>query len=838
YSQLEKGRNSWERPAIYTIEAWLASCWQEARYGSAGVPALLSPLQEILLWQKIIEEQTPSLFDVTGTARLARRTATLVREWQIPVDAYLWSENHDGEQFQRWYQRFRTICRQEGWIARSDLWELVGQWMSEGLYEPGPVIFLGIDEPSPAHEAIRRRLRPSAVFGTTDSAQGRLQVALKSCTDFKGEIELAARWARTRFEQGPSASTGIFVPDLAGQRELVERTFRQVFYPGSALRPVLGTQGPSDAESVFHINAAAPLQEHPLVSSALLLLELARPRIDHADATAILRCPFIKGAEGERSARALADLRLRELRELDVSLRDIERASRDCQILNALWLGVRKVLDRRKRRQELSAWSEFIGDLLEVTGWPGDAELAAEEQEAVDGWKNALSALASLGVISPAASYDEALSHLRRLLSGGGTERGDWFSPIQILDATDARGLVFDAAFVTGLSDESWPPATTLPPLIPIKLQREYKMPAASAQSLKSERERMTRAVLASGSIVYGSYSGRVSPYVERLAERGYSDVDVWGGKLPIESFAPARTEEVQDTYAPAFDVSKKTRGGTTIIKLQSLCPFRAFAEIRLRAQSPDDACFGFDARDRGGFMHRALQYVWEEVKTQQKLIALPDGEVRDIVHNAVLRAVTDNQESRFYKQMTHVERERLEDLVFDWLVTIERHRLKPFTVERIEDDFYYDLAGLPVRLRVDRIDRLKNGQLVLIDYKSGKQSRGKLECPRPSEPQLLVYAAAKGSEVDGVLFGELRPRELRLVGFSRERHFKGQSITVKNDDWDAFADDSRAEVERLATQFLEGYAAVDPKSGACEYCSLRALCRVNERFMQAEDAD
>ncbi|MBV9405108.1 MAG: PD-(D/E)XK nuclease family protein, partial [Acidobacteriaceae bacterium] len=265
------------------------------------------------------------------------------------------------------------------------------------------------------------------------------------------------------------------------------------------------------------------------------------------------------------------------------------------------------------------------------------------------------------------------------------------------------------------------------------------------------------------------------------------------------------------------------------IVKAQSQCPFRAFAEFRLSAQRPEDACFGFDARDRGGFLHKALQYVWNRLESQDRLCATEAPELREIVHNSVLEAVKDDVSSPFHELITVTERERLEELILDWL-QIERARKQPFVVETLEQERSCEIAGLPLRLRVDRIDRLSNGKLLLIDYKSGKQSRNKLECPRPAEPQLWVYAAATGNQVDGVFFGEMKARELRAVGFSRERHFGGVSITVKGAAWDGFLENCTREVERIAAGFVQGDAAVDPIPGACEYCNVKPFCRVNEQ--------
>ncbi len=81
--QLEQGIESWRRPSIFNVDAWLTACWQEARYSSAKIPVLLSVPQERLLWQQVIEREAPELFDVPSTARLAMAAAKVMAEWQI-----------------------------------------------------------------------------------------------------------------------------------------------------------------------------------------------------------------------------------------------------------------------------------------------------------------------------------------------------------------------------------------------------------------------------------------------------------------------------------------------------------------------------------------------------------------------------------------------------------------------------------------------------------------------------------------------------------------------------------------------------------------------------------
>jgi ATP-dependent helicase/DNAse subunit B len=101
----------------------------------------------------------------------------------------------------------------------------------------------------------------------------------------------------------------------------------------------------------------------------------------------------------------------------------------------------------------------------------------------------------------------------------------------------------------------------------------------------------------------------------------------------------------------------------------------------------------------------------------------------------------------------------------------------------------------------------------------------------------LLIYAAALGENVDGVFFGQLKPRELCAVGYSREKYFESTVATVKR-DWDEFMQQSEQNIERIARAFLEGDAAVNPIKGACDFCGLQPFCRVREQDGGEEDAD
>jgi len=827
--QLAGGFESWRRPSVVSIGAWLAARWQEARYSERDIPTLLSPLQETVLWKRIIEETNPNLFDGNAAARLAGRAVRTISEWFIPLDGEAWDNHEDARQFLHWHRRFRRECSEHRWIIRADLWRLIPLWLNESICGGEVTVFAGFSRHSPAFQRLMLALGQSAHLEGGEARTLAETIRVQPFPDISSELEYAARWARHALERSPLLSTGILFPNLGERRSTVERMFNQVFYSGGALPVERG-------QAAFHMNASAPLSDSPLIASALLLLELARDRIRLTDAGAILRCPFIRGAEAERNFRALADARLRRRRSLEVTLRDLEFASADSELLKTLWSRVRSVVQQPAIVRDFSEWTRFAGDLLAAVGWPGDADLTSDEQEVLQAWNDALSNLSSLGLVSGAVTLDEAVTSLRQIL-GTAPEIGTLSSPVQIFDSSNAGGIVFDQALIAGLSDETWPPRVNVSPLIPLGLQRKYGVPGSGPEGLRAEAERASSSLLGFAPVLKGTYSGRLSPFLNNVVIAEISDSQVWEGKLPRQSFTPAALEQLADDQGPTYHSIGAAPGGAAIIKSQSQCPFRAFAEYRLQARPLEEAALGFDARDRGGFLHKALEIVWKQLETQERLRATPADEIRKIVESAVAEAVHKDQSEPFRQATSSVERQRLRDLILEWL-EIERARKVPFTVETVEEERYFEIPGLRLRLRVDRIDRLRNGSVALIDYKSGTVSRDKLKSPRPPEPQLLVYATASGEVVEGVFFVELQSRNPRAVGAGRENHFDSRSVDVKGSQWDRYLAESYAEVERLATQFLDGYAAVDPVSSACLYCSSAPICRVNETGLEEESGE
>jgi probable DNA repair protein len=276
--------------------------------------------------------------------------------------------------------------------------------------------------------------------------------------------------------------------------------------------------------------------------------------------------------------------------------------------------------------------------------------------------------------------------------------------------------------------------------------------------------------------------------------------------------------------------VAGAVSGGTSLIKDQAACPFRAFANHRLHADPVESPTPGLDRLNRGTLAHIAMQSLWERLRSHEQLMALSPAEAGATVAEAVDEALVrfENEKSRELEaRYRRLERDRLCALLLRWL-EIERERA-PFVVEVLEGAESVPIGDLTINVRVDRIDRLADGRRVYIDYKTGVRSSAKWMGERPEEPQLPIYCT-NSEAAAAVLFGQIMPADMKFSGLAAGegivpdvKPFTGHK---QAQTWDELIESWRRILADIARHFTEGRAEVDPTKPACEYCELRVLCR------------
>ena len=106
----------------------------------------------------------------------------------------------------------------------------------------------------------------------------------------------------------------------------------------------------------------------------------------------------------------------------------------------------------------------------------------------------------------------------------------------------------------------------------------------------------------------------------------------------------------------------------------------------------------------------------------------------------------------------------------------------------------------------------------------------------RPDDPQLPLYAIAAKEDVAAVAFARIKTGDMRFMGLTREDVKLAKAKTAES--WGGLFEQWKNELNRLAREFADGVAPVDPKRSlkTCRHCDLQPLCRVHERIAALED--
>lgn len=855
-AQSDAGRTVWESADIIPWAAWLGR--QYAGLLDAGFTALdlLSPVQERLLWQEIIEVDGAAneLLRPAAAAEAARAAYALVHAWRLDEGVLGARGADETQRFLSWRRAFDRALARRGLLSGAQLPALVTAAVEAGVLElPARLVHSGFDDLAPAQTALFAALERAGceVFAHAEPATGgrRRRIVL---ADAESEIRCAAAWAADQVRSNPHVRIGIVAPQVARQRRDLERLFGAACAPerhlGLAARP-----------APFDISIGEPLADQPLVAHGLLALDLLFGEQPLAAIGQLLRSPFIGGHATEWEARALFDVFLREdgLPRLGLD-RLLRRLAAVDPNHPAHCAGLAERLggfDRLRRGLPAQAapdrWAAALQQALSALGWPGDRALDSVEFQQHRRLQDLLSELAALAKVRPRMRLGEAVGQLRSLAAETLFQAESPAVPIRILGPLEAAGLHFDALWLLGMHDQNWPPPAQPDPLLPVGLQRELGMPHASATRELAFATALTgrlaggaAEVIASHARFDGEREQRPSPLMQDWEPLVADDLDIAVFDLVAACAAGARREAMP--HPAAGSAAGRQRGGAGLLAAQARCPFQAVARHRLQAHALPEPSHAADAALLGDLVHAVLQRTWAALRDSATLREADTTALGQQVAGFAGEALEDLGRRRpdlFGDTFRALERDRLTALVLAWL-DLERTRPGDFRVEALEQRQPVELAGLALSTRIDRIDRLADGSLVVIDYKTGREvsSAGWLD-ERLSEPQLPLYCSHAGDGVAAAVLARVRRdgKGCAFVGLGREPGIlpgvQDPAGDGEGPDWDTLNARWRERLGALAREVLAGRADPTPSPQACRHCDLGALCRVQD-ILAGESTD
>ena len=833
----QQGHSVWQTPDIIPYQAWLIRCHQVVLDKGLLTPEyLLNEYQELNLWEQIIVESTADkpLLQPHTTAIAVKQAWQLLWEWQCSLKHPSFKNSEESLAFQNWATQFEQYLAQRNGLDCSRLPErLYRVFQQNPSLIPANMLWLGFLELTPQQQKLLK------LFTVQGCQYELIQPEKPSVSpqqiifpDQSVEIRTMARWAK-QLAGSPENRIGCIVPELSAIRMDIMRIFSEIFDPSLLLDPSCG-----HTHLPFTISAGLNLSQYPLIHAALTALKLSQPHIPAALVSHLLRSPFF-GKADELFIHIRLQGYLKQFGGHTLSRAQLLNWLQS-QTLKCQWLiNLTQVLNglaNQPLQQPPSAWARSFSQQLIMLGWPGERGLNSEEYQLLQKWQELLLQFASFDYFAPKLNAAQALQKLQNIIATTLFQAESAETNVQILGPLDAIGQQFTHLWIMGTHDKNWPRKPAPNPFLPLSLQREQQLPHANASRETEFCIKLLKHYYNSSQSVFVSYPQndaeqtlRPSQLIEHLPKLNPTELlQVEDTQLATLVYNHAALESIELLNAPPVSENEIIKGGSGIFKSQASCGFKAFAEYRLGAKITESLEFGLAATERGTLLHRCLETIWQELGTQQRLRELSEEQCLALIKQAIANALKVLQKERqgmLSKRLLQLETQRLSKLLLAWL-NLEKQRAA-FEVIAVEQHTNITVGKIPLSLKIDRIDKLANGEYAIIDYKTGK-TKINWDLDDLTEPQLPLYCISSSYPIAAIALAQVRNDEMKFHGLT---HSDGLFPQLKvYDNWQGLQANWQVLLEALAAQFLAGNAAIAPKDKkVCEFCKLELICRIKE---------
>lgn len=781
YHYLGDQNCSWETPLVMPFDAWFQSLWKDAVFSSMVEPKiLLSSAQDIHFWEQAIagSPSLETLLSKHAAALQAQQAYQLLNQALINADAHKFEFDAqvDSGSFYDWMLRYEKLIATSNYLSLSVAQRYLLRVLSEqGEAEkndsvcevslPSSVAMVGFTAATPLQTALLKQI--SNVLDIQLTARTDVVESL-SFDDFYAELSAAAKWAQAQQAQSPSDRIAVVVQDLKNNKLAVERVFSQQFQSSRS----------ANAGHCYNISAGVPLAQVEIVKQALLLLATTAKSLPVDDWVSLISSPFLLNASGQLNikrkliyylhATGESTLSLSQLKKLILSVKDLKPLTVDDCFLSLMINADAEALKLlRAKPQYPSQWAVAFASYLTLFDWPGSRLLNSEEYQQHAVFESAFNSFSSLDSILSRLSLQEALSHFQRHCQQQvfhiETIFDESLLPVQVLGGLEASGQVFNHLWLMGMSEGQWPSKPSAHPLIPISLQLEYDLPNSSVAREFDYAKRMTQSYLLSAQQIKLSHPAtiddinvKLSPVFLLISKQISMDISLASRAVPIKKISDERSLESEFEFLvddaglpiPSSVSHQGLPGGSALLKDHHANPLKTYFKWRLGVRPLESEIKGISALERGNALHTALELIWTDLGGWRQLVSSTEQAIDALVERSVSLAIDRALSRRFVIpsfQLVELEKVRIKKTLLTWL-KLEAARPE-FLIHACELSFSYHYNQHQIKLRIDRIDRLKDGHLLLIDYKSGKVAASGWTNEVLSEPQLPLYAIALATE-------------------------------------------------------------------------------------------
>ena len=839
-------------PDCLDIERFCRELWQRGQLFGLNTDAreIVDATVSAALWRRVVAEETDLSDRETGrVAALAGDAWTLAHRYAMPINnlASLTTGNDNLALFARCALRMQTLLKRQGGITQPELAsQLIAVLEQLHALLPASVVLTPAftSYPSQAHLL---------------SALAQRGVKLESCgapngkyappigyrfADAAQEMHAAIAWATNLVREsngGGQGTVAIVVPDLSSCRNVWLAALRE------HLNPDEWWLSPETDRDHFNLSVGPRLDEYPHIASLLTILRATQTEVDSELIAQALVHP--------RWGRSVASISRLEAYQWRLLERGMDRSTL-ADWFEALPTAVASVMaqalsrEGSERRAERSAHAKTISDTIRAL--TEHAMIAQSDLFQLDqAWASAVQGWIKSDRWLPAITWRQALGEIAQLANQQSFQPKAGKARVQVMGMLESAGVPFDAAWVTGFTDQVLPEPFKPHPMLPRAWQSTHQVGLGS----RDEIRRRANALWSNWNVLSGSLCVSFASESEAGAQR----ISPLAAALSIEdctaSVTTARelTDRMRSMHADevlpvAADgaASKPRPLSAGDIERQAHCPRKAAAALMRLREWPEHVV-GISPRVRGTLVHEVMAAIGD---ARMRGVNIGAGEpdvdaLRAVAAEAFAHAalIEARKRPRIPAAVWDIERARLLPLI-DRVLALDAAR-NGFRVIAVEEEIEATLFDAAFKLRVDRVDDFAAAAAdsdrfgVVFDYKTGSVARAdwfaENSSGRLAAPQLPLYLFAlhatlppDAPRMGAIGYIVISDDDVKFVGLGADPALATKKSTKDEPDWFDLTTTWKEQLGQLVTEIQTGVAEVAPLKGraTCRHCGYAGFCR------------
>ena len=846
-------------PKIKTLDNWIASEYQDYLMIEKVKKELfiLNGIEEKIIWERIIrndlkKRQENKVTDITNIAQQAINANRILSTYHID-DSELQKNMayKEPKYFQGWRGSFQKECAQKSLITKYDFINQFTELQKQKeIIKNEKILFISLDKFKISHQKLFEAM------GTNNEVINDLDWEIIKSTPihnafqtYDHEISAVVGWIKEKISKKKTKLL-IMTPALERFQVKLQNEIDRNIQPSIF--------NDMQTNSILNTSLKRPLSAEPIIRAALILIKINENKLIPLKELHELMLFDNWIAEDSFLYRQYFANQLKESKKHFISLKDLQgllkksfsvgQKNNPQMLLDAFNI-IQNNRDKWHKYNKPSNWNELIYEYLSKLNFGKISNLIHFENNNLKEFFKVLNQLNSSKVVPEKLELSEYYTYLEYYLENFVPNQPNKEAYIDIYGFYENPTKKYDAIWLMNMNDNFWPNKEEYNPFLSKKIQEKCNLFNNTYQK-KFYLNKITRLSKLSPELSI-SFSLKDKDTVLSASPWNQNDINVHT-LLRKQSISLVKHQIfIADHQAPAIEVKGELfiRGGRGCLENQNKCPAWAFYANRLGCSKYEkDEQGEVSKRAEGSLIHRALELFWEKCKSLHMLLSMSEFELSDVIKDSVTQALKEfySDHNEMDSRLLVMQNEHLKSLLHRWL---SEEKTRPeFAIDELEKPYEVKVNKIKFNITVDRIDKIRGINKLLIDYKTGKNptSRRALFSDDLTDLQLPIYACfAPIKNLSGIAIGHINREKINLYGIiSPDTEAITKQLNTKIDnpniaDWDSLLSIWRNRIEKIADQYLSGDASVTfSEKIDFTYCDILPLLRLAEKKLQFEQYD